>query len=172
MAEKAKESGMQRLWWQSRSWFPSVSHRTDSSNKTLARPIEETSDSSSLASSGTSLESFFQRSGPVWAVWACWVLMTVLLLGLIHLHTINMPYMDEYSLLPVLSHTEPMTLRWLWSQHNEHRIPLPRLIQLGLAVLTDGDFRAGTYLTALLMSRHRNFVGRHLMQMPSFRWCS
>jgi hypothetical protein len=60
----------------------------------------------------------------------------------------NVPFDDEYYLVPVLTHQRPVTLKFLWSLHNEHRIVLPRLLYLGLAKVTGTDFRAGMYLIA------------------------
>ena len=34
---------------------------------------------------------------------------------------------------------------WLWAQHNEHRLPLPRLVYYGLFQITH-DFRTGSLL--------------------------
>ena len=39
-----------------------------------------------------------------------------------------------------------MTASWLWSQVNEHRIPVPKLILLASYKLSGGDFRAGMFL--------------------------
>jgi hypothetical protein len=36
---------------------------------------------------------------------------------------------------------EPVTLSWLWSPHNEHRIPLPRLLYLSSYTLAGDDVR-------------------------------
>jgi hypothetical protein len=46
---------------------------------------------------------------------------------------------------------EPVTLKWLWSQHNEHRIFLPRLLYLALVRGSGYDFRAGMYWNALML---------------------
>jgi hypothetical protein len=40
---------------------------------------------------------------------------------------------------------------WLWEQHNEHRLPVPRLAYFG-AYRASGDFRAGMVLQVLLLS--------------------
>ena len=46
---------------------------------------------------------------------------------------------------------EPDMLGWLWSQNNEHRLPLPRLIYWILLEIT-GDFRSGMVLNVVLLS--------------------
>jgi hypothetical protein len=47
---------------------------------------------------------------------------------------------------------EPVTPTWLWSQHNEHRMLLPRLIYLALSELSGYDFRAGAVYNVLALS--------------------
>ena len=38
-----------------------------------------------------------------------------------------------------------MTVDWLWSLHNEHRLPLPKLILVLLSRISGNDFRAGMF---------------------------
>jgi hypothetical protein len=64
----------------------------------------------------------------------------------------NIPWWDEWDLVPALSGNEPALWQWLWSQHNEHRIPLPKVVHLALAALTGTDFRAACYFNALALS--------------------
>jgi hypothetical protein len=85
-------------------------------------------------------------------VWACWFTLSLGACVFIFHYASNAPYWDELSVVAVLTHNQPVTVQWLWSQANEHRIPLPRLILVGLARLSGTDFRAGMYLNALLMS--------------------
>src|SRR5262245_13198601 len=46
---------------------------------------------------------------------------------------------------------EPITLSWLWSPNLGHRPVVPRLI-LGVLYRLSGDFRAGMYLNAGMLS--------------------
>jgi hypothetical protein len=85
----------------------------------------------------------------VWFVWLCTT--SFALYQIVH-YSGNMPYWDEFSLVPYVTHEKPITVQWLWDQHNEHRIPLPKLIQIGLAEITRTDFRAGMYFNVLAMS--------------------
>jgi hypothetical protein len=55
-------------------------------------------------------------------------------------------------MVPVMTEHEPISARWLWSQHNEHRIPLPKLLLLGLYQISQNDFRAAMYVNALALS--------------------
>jgi hypothetical protein len=64
--------------------------------------------------------------------------------------TANAPYADEWEFVPVLLGEEPVG-PWLWQQHNEHRLPLPRAVYYPLFQVTH-DFRAGCLLQVLGLS--------------------
>jgi hypothetical protein len=64
----------------------------------------------------------------------------------------DVPWWDDWNLVPVLSGREPASAAWLWERHNEHRIPIPELIHLTLAAPAGADFRAAPYLNALGLS--------------------
>jgi hypothetical protein len=88
------------------------------------------------------------RSPAAWLTWAAAsgaALLFVLLLGS------NVPYWDEWELVPAITGHQPITFDFLWSLHNEHRIPLGRLVYLGLFALTH-DFRAGMVFDVLALS--------------------
>lgn len=57
----------------------------------------------------------------------------------------DVPFWDEWNLVDLFTGARPITLEWLWSPHNGHRIPLPKLLLLGLYKLSGGDFRVGMY---------------------------
>ena len=80
----------------------------------------------------------------VWAFATLAALSFVLFLGT------NAPYADEWEFVPALVGDEPQ-LPWLWQQHNEHRLPLPRLVVLALFKATH-DFRAGSVLQVVMLS--------------------
>jgi hypothetical protein len=42
-------------------------------------------------------------------------------------HARNIPYMNDFMLVSVMSGHEPVNLRWTWTQHNEHRPVISRL---------------------------------------------
>lgn len=52
--------------------------------------------------------------------------------------TVDLPFADQWALLPLLerSYQGTLTLRDLWAQHNEHRLLFPRLIMVVLARLS------------------------------------
>jgi hypothetical protein len=66
-------------------------------------------------------------------VWITWVVMLLGVLTFVAKYATNVPLHDDWDgLVPVLNGDQPVTAAWLWSQHNEHRVPLPRLLLLAL----------------------------------------
>ena len=59
--------------------------------------------------------------------------------------------MDDLTLVPIMTGHEPVSLRWLWSQHNEHRSVVSRLILVGPFRFISSDFRVGLYSKAALL---------------------
>ena len=89
---------------------------------------------------------------PAWPAWFIWAGMTLAALGFVGRYGFTVPFMDEWEWMPQASGAEPVTPAWLWSQHAEHRMVLPRLIYLGLGRLTGFNFRAGAIYNVLLLS--------------------
>lgn len=102
------------------------------------------------------------------AAWTVWLGMTALAAGFVARYAYPLPFGDELTLLPVVSGQRPVTLDWLWTPHNEHRICLPRLVYLGLGWATGYDFRRMAQfnvamlavLSAVLMIAVRTLRGR------------
>ncbi len=94
-----------------------------------------------LATSGTAVRNVLLT---VWAVLSLGSAVFVLMIGT------NAPYADEWEFVPALLGEEP-ALPWLWQQHNEHRLPLPRALFLTLFRITH-DFRAGMLLQVVMLS--------------------
>jgi hypothetical protein len=65
--------------------------------------------------------------------------------------TRNVGVAEDWRMVPPWLGYEPDLLGWLWAQNNEHRLPLQRLIYLGLLKASD-DFRSGMILSQLLMA--------------------
>ena len=92
------------------------------------------------------------NSGRVWWILlGIWGLCTIIAMGCVVAYSSDIPFADEYGLTPVLTGEEPLTWQWLWSQHNEHRIVLPKLVLYGLHQLT-GRGSAGMYLNVCMLS--------------------
>ncbi|MBP3959403.1 hypothetical protein J8F10_29520 [Gemmata sp. G18] len=88
----------------------------------------------------------------VWAVFALGAFAFVAFIGT------NAPYADEWEFVPALLGDEPAG-PWLWQQHNEHRMPLPRAVVLTYFKLTH-DFRAGMVLQVAMLSALALFLVR------------
>jgi hypothetical protein len=86
------------------------------------------------------------------AAWTVWALMVVAGLWFTAAYAHTMPYGDDWVYLPVLAGEQPVSLAWLWCPHNEHRIPLPRSLYLGLMMLSGFDFRAPPFFNIMALS--------------------
>ena len=84
----------------------------------------------------------------VWGVWAAAFLATVIYVGQ---YGSNVPFWDDWEVIPALTGEQPITWRWLWEPYHEHRIVLPKVIFVALGKLTGCDFRAGMYFNALVL---------------------
>jgi hypothetical protein len=78
---------------------------------------------------------------------AVWLACVGAALSFVGSYGANLPWADDFEIVPQLTGRRPVTAGWLWSQHNEHRIAVPRLVLLALFRLTGGDFRGGMYFT-------------------------
>ncbi|MCB0208441.1 MAG: hypothetical protein KDJ52_03910 [Anaerolineae bacterium] len=85
-------------------------------------------------------------------VWGIWLVMLLTALIFLVTDTYNIPFSEDWWLVPPLTGNEPNLLQWLWAQNNEHRIPFPRIILLLLLKVTHGDFRTGMLLNIVILS--------------------
>jgi hypothetical protein len=70
----------------------------------------------------------------------------------------RVPLNDELCNVPLVLGELPFSLNRYWSQHNEHRIPLPRILYV-LAVRAAGnDFRAAPFVSILLLAAATGFL--------------
>jgi hypothetical protein len=83
-----------------------------------------------------------------WIIGILAIVMSVALLGFVCVYGGNVPYLDDWDIVPALTGHQAVTLEWLWSQHNEHRLPVPKLLLLGLYKISGFDFRAGMVFNA------------------------
>ena len=87
-----------------------------------------------------------------------WVLIFVALLPLAAIvrlvgdYGVNVPYGDEWSLLPLFAkcHDHQLTFADLFRQHNEHRIFFPKLLFLAFARWTHWNVQAEMFFSVLL----------------------
>jgi hypothetical protein len=79
-----------------------------------------------------------------------WALLSALAVMFVLIFVVNAPYADEWEFVPVLVGAEPLGPA-LWSQHNEHRMPLSRAIYF-TAFRWTRDFRTGSMLQVALLA--------------------
>jgi hypothetical protein len=91
------------------------------------------------------------RTGLIVA-WGLWATMTAALVTYVRQDSRNVPYWDEFTMVPVMTGFQPVSLPWAWEQHNEHRPVISRLIMAGLFRLVGNDFRVVRYANAVLFS--------------------
>lgn len=74
-------------------------------------------------------------------VWVIWAATLASILVSIARDGRNIPFEEDWLMVAPMTGHEPDIPRWLWSQNSEHRLPLPRLVNLALLRAT-GDFRS------------------------------
>jgi hypothetical protein len=85
-------------------------------------------------------------------VGAVWAGMLGAALAFVWAYGRNVPlWPDEWEYVTLLTGQRPITVEWLWAQHMEHRVVLPKIIWISLLQLTGNDFRAGMYGNVLLL---------------------
>lgn len=100
---------------------------------------------------GESRQPILRRLGPALAPFAPVVVWGVLFacMGFVLFadarYGMRYPFADDWDEVLALVGDEPITLKWLWSQHNEHRIFLPRLVFMATLRLTNADYRAPVF---------------------------
>lgn len=87
-------------------------------------------------------------SRPVWLVWA--VTLAGILAAIVR-DGRNVPFEEDWLMVAAMTGHEPDLPQWLWSQNSEHRLPLPRLVNLGLLGAT-GDLRATMVFDTLALA--------------------
>src|SRR5271154_2035472 len=81
---------------------------------------------------------------PVLFVGLVWAGMYLGDLAFIRAFGVNCPHGDDWEYVPKVLQPN-LDFRWIFSQHMEHRTPLPRLLVLGLLKVTSLDFRSAFY---------------------------
>lgn len=86
--------------------------------------------------------------GAVAFTWGVWAALTVgVFVYISAFGSRHVPCLDEW---PHVG--ESLTPSWLWAQYHEHRLPLAKLLWLGVLKLTNYNFQAGMFVTATLLS--------------------
>ena len=76
----------------------------------------------------------------------------ILLLICVSKYGVNVPYGDEWIMIPLLAkfHDHQLTFADLFHQHNEHRILLPKLVYLAFGAFTHWNLHAEMYFSVAL----------------------
>jgi hypothetical protein len=90
-------------------------------------------------------------SGPGVFVGGTWLALTAAAVFYVARFAAPDPFGDEWDLVPGMTYQQPY-VPWLWAQHNEHRLPLPKLVYTWLWHLGGADARAGSYATVAVLS--------------------
>jgi hypothetical protein len=88
---------------------------------------------------------------PNYFVTAAWLLSLLTAILFLISYGSNVAEADEWTLVPYITGNVPVTLEYLWSQHNEHRIFLPRATYFALAKLSHCNFRTGTFFNVAVL---------------------
>lgn len=98
-----------------------------------------------------------------------WLAMLIAALTLIAIYGSNVPSWDDWDIVPAGDRASIRYLGMAWSQRNEHRVPLPRLLLLAMMRLIRMDFRTGMYFnvvttTVLALGTHvTRLLGNYLL---------
>jgi hypothetical protein len=84
-------------------------------------------------------------------VLALWAGMLATAFGAIAIYGRNLPWVEDWEMVPALTGHEPDLLQWLWAQIQEHRLPLQKAIYLILLQASGGDFRIGAITNAIIL---------------------
>ena len=102
------------------------------------------------------------RTESLWPAWTAFLLPAAITAALVAAFAVDVPYHDQFELIPHLDRLYSGGLRWadFDKQHNEHRILVPQTLFILLAWLTRFDARAelipnflATLLTGFLIFR-------------------
>lgn len=85
-------------------------------------------------------------------IWTVWAVLFAIALRFVWACAPTAPCGDDYNaVIPLVSGQVPLTPGALWVQVNEHRLPLPRLLLVGLARVSRGQFWLENLVNVLLL---------------------
>jgi hypothetical protein len=91
--------------------------------------------------------------GPGFVLAVVWITLLAGALAYVVRFGPRTPYMDQWGVVVlVLTGEQPVTPAWLWGQHNEHRLPIAKLVETAVVSGAGGDFRAGMVLNVCVLA--------------------
>lgn len=97
------------------------------------------------------------------------LILTLIFFVFLYPFTKSFPYSDDWSYIYYLTN-DSIDLTWIFSQHNDHRIPLQKILHLILLKVSGGDFRiliAFNVLTIAITSIFWIMLSRILLKKSS-----
>lgn len=90
-------------------------------------------------------------TGPIYLISLVWILLASVLIVFVVKYHYRLPYWDDWYIMPQCVGAAPITLSWLWEQHNEHRCLIGKLVACSLARPFQGNLRAIPFVDALIL---------------------
>jgi len=81
-------------------------------------------------------------------VWGLWALAAVVVLFYTAHFARDVPVWDDVMYVPIVTHEQAFSSRWLFQPHLMHFMPVAHAVDLALLEATGGDFRAGAFFDA------------------------
>lgn len=91
-------------------------------------------------------------------IWGTWAVLLILPLTQTIRWGNPYPYSDEFALIPYAIGENPVSASWLWQQHTDHRIPLPKALWVATLRISNLDFRFCVLLNILLLGATAAFM--------------
>ncbi len=89
---------------------------------------------------------------PAMFVWLLWVFCVAMLSVSVVRYGVWYPRQDDWYVLDVITGEQRLSLAKLWSQHNDHRIVLPRLVFYVLYALSGADMRSAMLFNVVCLA--------------------
>jgi hypothetical protein len=85
-------------------------------------------------------------------VWTVWAVLTLAQVALVARYGSSIPSWEDFDRVEVSLGVRPLTPSWLWFPRNEHRMPLPLLVLVGLDQFGPCDQRAGMLANVAILA--------------------
>lgn len=98
-------------------------------------------------------------------VWTTYTICLGVAVWYVIQHASNVPFYDDWQFVFWMVGKQPLNLQWLFAQHNEHLIPIPRLLVVTMLALSGKSLYAATFPAVgavALLSASLIILARHL----------